>query len=443
MRPLIGVPLEAACEALAACPPGRAGRPSIPRALLDARGAENDAAARRARGRRSRPGARWPRRRRQREDPAGRGRCARTRRPRRRRQRSAGSTPGREGCGAARPRALAHVGDHPADIVGAHAAKAVADWRHDRLPRRRRAEGRGSRRRARRICSTFRTGSTSTCSTRGWPPLKERAARVRARSSSRSPAGQTRRSSLRRPYARSAQTGCWPRPLCLRRCRDENSWRRAAFAEELGVRHLAPRTDEMSRPGYRANDGDRCYFCKAELLDVLAPTGRAARALPRRHRDQRRRRGRRLPPGHPGRRRTRCRSTPLLDAGLTKAQVREASRRWGLPTWDKPAAACLSSRVAYGMEITPARLARVDRAEAALRTVLRRGGRRLCAICACATSATLPGSRSTVTWSTRSTHCRPYSPRSATSGFADRRRRPVGFRSGAMNELLPEPARFR
>ena len=135
--------------------------------------------------------------------------------------------------------------------------------------------------------------------------------------------------------------------------------------------------------------------------------------------------------------------TPLLDAGLTKAQVREASRRWGLPTWDKPAAACLSSRVAYGLEITPARLARVDRAEAALRTVLRRGGRRLCVISACATSATSPGSRSTATSSTRSTHCRPRSRPSATSASRPSTSIRPGFRSGSMNELLPEPARFR
>jgi pyridinium-3,5-biscarboxylic acid mononucleotide sulfurtransferase len=65
---------------------------------------------------------------------------------------------------------------------------------------------------------------------------------------------------------------------------------------------------------------------------------------------------------------------PLRDAGLTKAQVREASRRWGLPTWDKPAAACLSSRVAYGVEVTPHRLARVERAEAAVRRLLRDHG---------------------------------------------------------------------
>ncbi|UUZ57816.1 hypothetical protein [Nocardioides sp. B-3] len=66
--------------------------------------------------------------------------------------------------------------------------------------------------------------------------------------------------------------------------------------------------------------------------------------------------------------------TPLLDAGLTKDDVRRASRRWGLPTWDKPAAACLSSRVAYGVEVTPHRLARVERAEAGVRSALAAAG---------------------------------------------------------------------
>src|SRR5262249_59730208 len=59
--------------------------------------------------------------------------------------------------------------------------------------------------------------------------------------------------------------------------------------------------------------------------------------------------------------------TPLRDAGLSKAEIRAASREWGLVTWDKPAAACLSSRIAYGVRVTPARLHRVDRAERALR----------------------------------------------------------------------------
>ena len=143
----------------------------------------------------------------------------------------------------------------------------------------------------------------------------------------------------------------------------------AAFCDELGVRHLRPATRELDREGYRTNAGDRCYFCKAELLDVLTPLagehGLAWVATGTNADDA-------VAGFRPGIRAAaeRAAATPLLDAGLTKAQVREASRRWGLATWDKPAAACLSSRVAYGIEITPARLVRVDRAETAAREAL-------------------------------------------------------------------------
>ena len=214
------------------------------------------------------------------------------------------------------------------------------------------------------------------------------------------------------------------------------------FAEDLGVRHLTPRTDEMSRPGYRANDGDRCYFCKAELLDVIAPLaaheGFATVATGTNADDA-------AAGFRPGIRAAAERGavTPLLDAGLTKAQIREASRRWGLPTWDKPAAACLSSRVAYGVEITPARLARVDRAEAAVRSDADEPRVSMYGICECATSATSLGSKSTVTWSTRWTHCPVCTPLFGTSDFPTVEVDPAGFRSGSMNELLPEPARFR
>ena len=142
-----------------------------------------------------------------------------------------------------------------------------------------------------------------------------------------------------------------------------------AFAESLGVEVLTPRTHEMEREGYRANAGDRCFFCKAELIDVLAPLaaerGIAVVATGTNADDA-------VAGFRPGIRAAAERGaiTPLRDAGLTKAQVREASRRWGLPTWDKPAAACLSSRVAYGIEVTPHRLARVERAEAAVRGAL-------------------------------------------------------------------------
>jgi uncharacterized protein len=143
----------------------------------------------------------------------------------------------------------------------------------------------------------------------------------------------------------------------------------AALAASLGVRHVTPATQEMDRAGYRANAGDRCYFCKAELVDVLTPLaeelGIAAVATGTNADDA-------VAGFRPGIRAASERGavTPLLDAGLTKAQVRELSRRWGLPTWDKPAAACLSSRIAYGIEVTPARLSRVEHAEVSLRSLL-------------------------------------------------------------------------
>ena len=148
------------------------------------------------------------------------------------------------------------------------------------------------------------------------------------------------------------------------------------FAQSLGVDVLTPRTAEMEREGYRANDGDRCAFCKAELLDVLGPLavehGCDAVATGTNADDARA--GFRPGIAAAG---DRGAVTPLLDAGLTKAQIRTASREWGLPTWDKPAAACLSSRVAYGIEITPARLARVEQAEAGLRAALEEAGVRV------------------------------------------------------------------
>ncbi len=145
------------------------------------------------------------------------------------------------------------------------------------------------------------------------------------------------------------------------------------LATSLGVELLTPETHEMEREGYRANAGDRCFFCKAELIDVLTPLA-AARGIGAvvtgTNADDA------VAGFRPGIRAAdeRGAAAPLRDAGLTKAQVREASHRWGLPTWDKPAAACLSSRVAYGVEVTPHRLARVERAEAAVRELLAADG---------------------------------------------------------------------
>lgn len=213
------------------------------------------------------------------------------------------------------------------------------------------------------------------------------------------------------------------------------------FAEGLGVRHVRPRTDEMSRDGYRANDGDRCYFCKAELLEVLRPvadregfdhvaTGTNADDA--------------VAGFRPGIRAAAERGavTPLLDAGLTKAQVRAASRRWNLATWDKPAAACLSSRIAYGLEITPARLARVDRAEAALRTVLTTAGVpvRNLRVRDVGDTARIEVDGHLVD---RVRELEEAVAAVRAAGFETVEVDTRGFRSGAMNELLPDPARYR
>jgi uncharacterized protein len=142
-----------------------------------------------------------------------------------------------------------------------------------------------------------------------------------------------------------------------------------SFAASLGVRHVTPATDELSREGYVANGPDRCFHCKATLLDTLRPLaaelGLPAVATGTNADDA-------VAGFRPGIRAAAQRGalTPLLDAGLTKAQVRQASRRWDLPTADKPALACLASRIAYGLQVTPAGLARVDRAERALRAHL-------------------------------------------------------------------------
>ncbi|WP_107047929.1 ATP-dependent sacrificial sulfur transferase LarE [Streptomyces sp. NRRL B-3229] len=147
----------------------------------------------------------------------------------------------------------------------------------------------------------------------------------------------------------------------------------ARLAESLGVVHLTPRTEELSRPGYRANGRDRCYFCKSEVLDTIT-------ALAREHGHDQVATGTNADdardPYRPGIRAGRERGihTPLRDTGLDKASVRRLSRAWSLPTWDKPATPCLASRIRYGVEVTPYRLARVDRAETAVRALLADAG---------------------------------------------------------------------
>jgi uncharacterized protein len=137
------------------------------------------------------------------------------------------------------------------------------------------------------------------------------------------------------------------------------------FVRKLGVRHEFVQTNEMDNPAYRANAADRCYFCKDELfnvLDELAQERKFAAVCYGVNADD----TLDFRPGH------RAASehqvlAPLLDVGMSKAEIRWLSERAGLPTWDRPASACLSSRLPYGTEVTPERLALVERGEAALR----------------------------------------------------------------------------
>lgn len=137
-----------------------------------------------------------------------------------------------------------------------------------------------------------------------------------------------------------------------------------ALAEAWGLPWLAVDTDELANPAYVANDGDRCYWCKAELMDAVGPIAaqRHATVVLGVNVDD-------LGDHRPGQGAARERGArfPLVEAGLTKDAIRARSRDAGLSTWDRPAAACLSSRIPYGTPVSIGVLSRVDRAEAALR----------------------------------------------------------------------------
>lgn len=136
-----------------------------------------------------------------------------------------------------------------------------------------------------------------------------------------------------------------------------------ALAIEWGLRWEPVATIEADDPRYVANDGDRCRWCKTALMDVLDPRAahRSATAVLGVNVDD-------LGDHRPGQAAAAARGAgfPLVEAGFTKAMVRQASRALGLRTWDKPAAACLSSRVPYGTPVTLLTLDRVGRAESAL-----------------------------------------------------------------------------
>jgi uncharacterized protein len=137
------------------------------------------------------------------------------------------------------------------------------------------------------------------------------------------------------------------------------------LAQAIGIRHEVVATDEFHDPAYVRNDGSRCYYCKSELytqIETLLPRLGVAVICSGANLDDRGdyRPGLLAAAEHAVRH-------PLQEAGFTKADVRALARAWGLPTWDKPASPCLSSRLAPGVEVTTERTARVEAAEAYLR----------------------------------------------------------------------------
>ncbi|HEY7498018.1 MAG TPA: ATP-dependent sacrificial sulfur transferase LarE [Vicinamibacterales bacterium] len=146
------------------------------------------------------------------------------------------------------------------------------------------------------------------------------------------------------------------------------------IAHDFGFQHEIIRTNEMSRPEYRANPANRCYYCKHELYTELSAIARA-RGIPAiadgSNADDR-------GDYRPGRQAAREFGvlSPLDMVGLSKAEIRELSRRAGLPTWDEPASACLSSRIPYFTEVTDEKLRMIEQAESVLRDL----GFRVCRV---------------------------------------------------------------
>jgi len=137
------------------------------------------------------------------------------------------------------------------------------------------------------------------------------------------------------------------------------------LAKKIGIKHRVIRTEEFADPNYLRNSSDRCYFCKSELygrleglMGVLEVDSIASGANLDDQGDHR--------PGMKAAGEHGVRH-PLQEAGLTKDHVRQLAKAWDLPTWDKPATPCLSSRIAYGEAVTPERVKMIDAAESWLR----------------------------------------------------------------------------
>jgi len=168
-------------------------------------------------------------------------------------------------------------------------------------------------------------------------------------------------------YVANAELG--PRAVCITgQSASLPGYQRAEIdhvVEKFGFQHEVIQTEELDNPDYRANNPNRCFFCKDELyskLESIARTRDIKSIVDGSTVDD-------LGDFRPGRQAAAQHAvrSPLIEVGLSKSEVRELSRRATLPTWDKPASPCLSSRIAYGTAVTIARLSKVDRGGEILR----------------------------------------------------------------------------
>jgi uncharacterized protein len=137
------------------------------------------------------------------------------------------------------------------------------------------------------------------------------------------------------------------------------------LARDFNFNYVAIETAELDDPNYQANPTNRCYFCKSELYGKLAPFAKEKKIefiLDGANLDD----TADFRPGRQAAAENNVRSL-LIEAGLSKAEIRELSRKQGLPTWDKPASPCLSSRIAYGIPVSIERLSKIERGEEFLR----------------------------------------------------------------------------
>jgi pyridinium-3,5-biscarboxylic acid mononucleotide sulfurtransferase len=208
----------------------------------------------------------------------------------------------------------------------------------------------------------------------------------------------------------------------------------AEFARQFGIRHEVIPTFEFDNPDYAANNADRCFHCKDELfrrMEEIAPRFEGAVIVYGVNVDD-------LGDYRPGQGAAKEHEVkaPLVEAGLSKAEIRELSRMAGLPTWDRPAAACLSSRVPYGTPVTPETIRKIEEAEERVRAL----GFRQIRVRYHGEMARIEIDRTEMEAALTLAMCDRLHEAVRSAGFQYATLDLKGYRQGSMNEVLPQTA---